>query len=1073
MSDEAASSEEKQQEAFLRITCGNRCNSNVFRCPTCGPPTKLARLASITECYPTWCVELQCEEVHTFYICRICVAARQRKPWVLFDNIQKHHEAHHRNERMSDMVPPPQPPEAEANGDDDMVFGGDDVNPSGDDLAPAFPVGATLVLNETTLRPHWHVPDDTVPAEDTIEILFGADGARLLKHHQKNKQGFNYLVAQSLFKNGDLHDKVSPQAATIAHEFAQLCLELSAPGQALLASLVDNIVRYHESPTAYAAPDQEEKAGNGSDMSNESDDHRKWKIAVPRTYLDIRRDFTEYPKSLLQSIPSVPQMDLIENTVEVDTIKYQKEVTYVPPQAALQFMLAYGVQIQFPNQAEAPVDGFVRSMYESVPAREFYGLCAAEALPLVGTLWGDDAEMNTCKTTRGSCSAVTLTLGRLDDERNSFDNTLPIVLGLKGDKQNRTEFETRLYGDLKELEKPHVYWVATLGIYLWIRVKIIGALFDRLERDVVRYRGAHNGRYTALSKHVGDLQCILPSLRACESCVEARLRNNIATTCSSCADWCLESPMFSVPDNSCDVPIGCDPPNVLQKVEFTELVKTVKKAIEEVLRSNLDADQAKTFLVRFGVRTGTAESIAEFATSHIPADSTTPVSEDYISSVLSSSEELILPFVWHSDFCCNDYIDVIMHLLFLGIVKATTLVLEQVLTLFRKKTDFRKRDGEPNKLLLELYRECVEWLKGQEFGGKKFHGGWISDNFVNFCRVYKFEFSYLLTVSANTPAKVKILELSKKLVSALTCMVSRIMQRQSNEASILDLDRHIKIFLSVLHELDDALSDKVSVIATKPNLACLLYLANEFRHFGPLRNFWDGGPMGEGIFRFLKPLINSGVTRSGWSRSAMRQFYRRLGMKHLTRMVGEQSTFTEEAAISNDYLGDDLDSADIAELEKNREERISEESCLEDTEERKRRQRYSLCRRYRDRDEIIQRLNDHRLLTGIRKDEGVLLVLTKGDECFELRVTGEQETKVLDCSYFVVALSNTPVPGLSAREQYEKSQLFFCSFALPDFKRVEGNQNSERWIIASDWTEQYAPGKFGLPRLSFADYDPR
>jgi hypothetical protein len=115
--------------------------------------------------------------------------------------------------------------------------------------------------------------------------------------------------------------------------------------------------------------------------------------------------------------------------------------------------------------------------------------------------------------------------------------------------------------------------------------------------------------------------------------------------------------------------------------------------------------------------------------------------------------------------------------------------------------------------------------------------------------------------------------LIQKLAASLIAMTSRIMQPAITKELITDVDRHIKLFLSVLTHIDDKnitlnmkkvnkKTKKENVarkrkINTTSNLTTLLNIPDFMRLYGPPRLYWEGGFKGEGVLRSVKPVGHS------------------------------------------------------------------------------------------------------------------------------------------------------------------------------------------------------------------------
>jgi hypothetical protein len=114
------------------------------------------------------------------------------------------------------------------------------------------------------------------------------------------------------------------------------------------------------------------------------------------------------------------------------------------------------------------------------------------------------------------------------------------------------------------------------------------------------------------------------------------------------------------------------------------------------------------------------------------------------------------------------------------------------------------------------------------------------------------------------------------VIVSLNAMVARTMVLEVTDEVVLDLDRHIKIFLSCVDRFDEgmrasSLTRKKPLWIQSSNFIALLNLPKAMQRFGPPRELWEGGPRGEGILRELKPLIRG--LRGNWAKNALTRFY--------------------------------------------------------------------------------------------------------------------------------------------------------------------------------------------------------
>jgi hypothetical protein len=161
------------------------------------------------------------------------------------------------------------------------------------------------------------------------------------------------------------------------------------------------------------------------------------------------------------------------------------------------------------------------------------------------------------------------------------------------------------------------------------------------------------------------------------------------------------------------------------------------------------------------------------------------------------------------------------------------------------------------------------------------------------------------------------IKVTKFATSAWVAVVSRLMQSVVDDNLINDVERHIKIFLSAMDDLDalnvtiqtsknevlrekgKPVRKKISKrkIASTSNMTSLLNLPEMMRKFGPPRNYWEGGYKGEGIFQDVKPIITQGTHMPWFATTAMDRYYKEKGMSMIIRNFDEEN---EEKSSSND-----------------------------------------------------------------------------------------------------------------------------------------------------------------------------
>ena len=86
------------------------------------------------------------------------------------------------------------------------------------------------------------------------------------------------------------------------------------------------------------------------------------------------------------------------------------------------------------------------------------------------------------------------------------------------------------------------------------------------------------------------------------------------------------------------------------------------------------------------------------------------------------------------------------------------------------------------------------------------------------------------------------------------------------------------MFLSALRDMENCYcldeSKKKNMFETTPNLNGLLNLPDFMREYGPLCLYWEGGFIGEGIIKYVKPCVTQGTYKSSFASNALKRYYK-------------------------------------------------------------------------------------------------------------------------------------------------------------------------------------------------------
>ncbi|KAL3943124.1 MAG: hypothetical protein SGARI_000048 [Bacillariaceae sp.] len=219
----------------------------------------------------------------------------------------------------------------------------------------------------------------------------------------------------------------------------------------------------------------------------------------------------------------------------------------------------------------------------------------------------------------------------------------------------------------------------------------------------------------------------------------------------------------------------------------------------------------------------------------------------------------------------NQMIPGIMHLLFLGITRALLNLIIALLKTHRKYAEF-VRAG--TVILKEVRALSLQFCKAWAFGSLTTPTGpWVSENCLGFARCMKSVYSVVGPLLSEWPEQLLLV---RKAIWSYAAVVARVMQDKYTSHLVEETECYIKVFLSDIEYLDSHLrgnSKRKPRIETTGNLIYLLRLPEFMRDFGPLREFWEGGIRGEGIFRYLKPLVRKGVHNPGVPQALLSKYY--------------------------------------------------------------------------------------------------------------------------------------------------------------------------------------------------------
>jgi hypothetical protein len=404
-----------------------------------------------------------------------------------------------------------------------------------------------------------------------------------------------------------------------------------------------------------------------------------------------------------------------------------------------------------------------------------------------------------------------------------------------------------------------------------------------------------------------------PSCRDCRLKRIQSLRTNdlsaVAATpqCSSCADWEMSEStrhllLFDAPKNYPEM--VADPFNLqgvcpveapagrevgLKRlsyidVTFKVLVQAVKFAFYNYSRpqhpksrqqpekkvKNWTREQMTAYLQTFCIGDAIQKEICDAALAardagHEPIDYNLP---DRIGN-------FHFPAAWMAGLPVTNHIELLMHLLFLGITEKNFDLVVTWLKMEKMGDATFRSHCQP--LLEALSKFQLSWLKCHPFNEKKSKttdkkttGGWVSENWMAFVRVSKVLYGWCHRKGEESARRGS--EDVLRMIISFTAVVAHVMTHGGVTREIIDRTwYYIKEFLCCVRELDlhvnhqnmksfPAKGKQPEPYWLKTNYMSLMNLIEMMEHFGALVNLWDGGRKGERFVQMVKPFIPRGVT---------------------------------------------------------------------------------------------------------------------------------------------------------------------------------------------------------------------
>jgi hypothetical protein len=394
------------------------------------------------------------------------------------------------------------------------------------------------------------------------------------------------------------------------------------------------------------------------------------------------------------------------------------------------------------------------------------------------------------------------------------------------------------------------------------------------------------------------------------------------------------------------------------KLEYQDLQNAVRKTHNKLTSREWNLENANAYLRVHGLATNAIKNVLDNADRCVVWENIEAEKDKYATEykILERDRERFpelytmwrTPAMWDRNLKLEQVIDVIMHLLFLGCQKTITLATQDFLQVKGKgETFLRFMEGT----LESIQKLNLSWCKALPYR-KGTCVGWVSENLLAFSRLSKWVYSQLPEIASTTvevdldlagkskwtkdkcvrwlrmrgldtkgnAAEVKqrvesyfhcaegippVLNLPnsddiKSVHVSLSVLVARVMTRSVTEQDCLDLEVCIKLFLTYFDIFDSKIQrerERATWITTY-NFPSLLNIPDAMRLYGPLRNLWEGGYLGEGMLVYVKPEAIYGM-RKNWNTRLLERIHDTKAIEQLESVLegyGEDARAKDDSA---------------------------------------------------------------------------------------------------------------------------------------------------------------------------------
>jgi hypothetical protein len=484
--------------------------------------------------------------------------------------------------------------------------------------------------------------------------------------------------------------------------------------------------------------------------------------------------------------------------------------------------------------------------------------------------------------------------------------------------------------------------------------------------SIFHARFGHSGDLTSVSSKIPACDSCLKLLASPES-YQQKTKND----CTKCANWDTNTHNGVLDfDPPTDFPESKLPNNSRKlgpfKITYDMLKEAVSETHNNIVSGEWDKKTGAAYLRIFSINTESATCVIDNASRKHEFDLAESKKDEFPETYKWFKMDMEknpdyycqwkIPAFWEREVELSQFVDAVMHLCFLGVFKNTIKMTKEWLKCQQKHPSFlRFAEG----MLDPLQSMNLSWCNVLNFYDGNF-SGWVSENHLALARLSKWFYSGIRLLKkekdfVEPPVRVQLWykadcekwlklrgldsegkkdELVKRIeelknshdgpppvlppkggsidnlenvFQSMLSMLSHIMAAEIDEDHILEVERHVKLFLSMFDKFDSCMRGEKDTPTwiTSFNYICLLNIADAMREFGPMRNLWEGGSQGEAFLRVVKPQTTAAnsVGRKNWQVNLMLKILRNMAMALLVAKQAEKKNNQKSENTGNENEG--------------------------------------------------------------------------------------------------------------------------------------------------------------------------